>query len=213
MALINDISHIITCLYKLSIPIRNPVPPGRLRKLAAIDVSHLESKDIEHLSKNFPLAPVYALERLRKGNTKRRQLFKYYQLYHDKLARYVDLPPQDDAKSTPSFQLVKQNHGDTAGTCPTPPKEPGTTTLEPQTTPSTDISNEVRPEIHEGGSAGTSHSCCPASDATLTFTNPNQPTSDHVPPPPNVDSAYTGQPFECPYCCTLIALDSMRAWK
>jgi len=174
MSLVNDISHIITCLYKLYIAIRNPVPPDRLHKLAAIDVSHFESKDIKHLSKIFPLAPSYVLERLRRGNTKRRQLLRYYQLYYNKLTHFVDLSTQDDVKPTPSIQLVKR-HDEMANTCPTPPEGPGTapTKLKPRITPSTGIPNEVGPEIHEGDSVGASHSCYQTSYATLTFTQFN----------------------------------------
>ncbi|KAF8417853.1 hypothetical protein EV426DRAFT_515588, partial [Tirmania nivea] len=177
MALVNDISHIITCLYKLFIAIRNPAPPDRLQKLAmSIEDSQSESRDFKYLAKNFQLTPDYLLERLRKGNTKRRQLLRYYQLHHNKLARFVDLPSQDDLKPTPPIRLIFWQHDDIADSCPISPEEPGTvsTALKQQSTPQTSV---------------------------------------RIPPPPNFDAAYNGQPFECPYCFTLITLDNMRSWK
>jgi len=203
MSLVNDISHIITCLYRLFIAIRNPVPPDRLRKLASIDVSHLESRDIKHISEHFPRVPGYLLERLKKANTKRRQLLRYYQLHHDKLARFVDLPPQDNLGPPTTHQIV--NHDELSDAYPVPPEGP-CTELKPRTTLSTVIPNEMRPEIHDRRSADAGHDGSPTSTQQTTI-------HAHVPPPPNFNAAYSGQPFECPYCFTLITLDNMRSWK
>ena len=206
MTLVNDISHIITCLYRLSIAIRDPVPRDMVYKLASIDVSYLEPWDVQHISNKFPKAPDFLIERLGKANTKRRQLLRYHQQHHDKIARYIDLPPQDDLKP---LHLKKRSYNEMDDLYPKT-KGPGTvsTALKSQITVSTIKPKEERPVIHEGGSdAG--HS--PTSYATST--NAILQRSIHIPPPPNFDAAYDGLPFECPYCFTLVTIDNMRSWR
>jgi len=206
MTLINDISHIITCLYKLFIAIRDPAPRDILHKLASIDVSHFELWDVQHISNKFLLAPDFLAQRLGKANTKRRQLLRYRQQHHNKIARYIDLPPQD---SLEPLQLKKRNYNEMNDPY-LEAKGPGTvsTALKSQTTVSTVKPKEVRPVIHEGGSdAGHSQTSYATSNDSA------QHRRIHVPPPPNFDAAYDGQPFECPYCATLITLDSMRSWR
>ena len=84
---VSDITHIITCLNKLSIPIENPALKERLLNIAHIDVSYFEQWDIKHVNDKF--CPVelqnsfriakYLGKRLGKANTRRRQLLKYYE--------------------------------------------------------------------------------------------------------------------------------------
>lgn len=208
ITLINDIAHIITCLYKLFITIRNPVPRDMLHKLASIDVSHFEFWDIQHILNKFRLAPDFLIRRLGKANTKRRQLLKYHQQHHDTIARYVDLPPQDDLEPL-QLRKPKRNYSEIDDPY-LKAKGPGTvsTTLKSQTTVSTIKPKEVRPVIHEGGSdAGHSQT------SYATSIDSTHVRSIHVPPPPGFDVAYDGQPFECPYCFTLITLDNMRSWR
>ena len=56
-SLLNDIRHIITSLYNISIAIRNPVPQERLGKFAAIDVSYFKRWGIDRIKHKFPGAP------------------------------------------------------------------------------------------------------------------------------------------------------------
>ncbi|KAF8438315.1 hypothetical protein BGX38DRAFT_1098108, partial [Terfezia claveryi] len=74
--------------------IRNATPRDRLHKITSIEVSHFEYWDIAHIGSKFPTAASYLIQRLGKANTRRRQLFKYYQQHHGTIARYInrDLP-------------------------------------------------------------------------------------------------------------------------
>ena len=210
LAFVKDVSHIITCLCKLFIAIRNPVPRDRLHKLASIDVSRFEYWDRQHISNKFPAAPKYLVERLGKANTKRRQMLKYYMQHHGKITRYIDLVGFDDFG--PSMQrddvasTSQPSKGDT--------KAPSTvsTTLNSQTTVST-IKPQLKSQqfvINEAGS-DTGHS--QTSYATSTNTSSTQQGRIDIPPPPNFNAAYDGQPFECPYCYTFVILDNLRSWK
>ena len=101
-----DITHIVTCLYKFSNTVRNPVPRERIQKIANINVSHFEVWDIKHMSEMFPTAPIYLIERLGKANTRRRQLLQYLEEHHDKIARYIDADELNENTSTVSQTTV-----------------------------------------------------------------------------------------------------------
>ncbi|KAI5849907.1 hypothetical protein BZA05DRAFT_339219 [Tricharina praecox] len=83
---LGEVRHVVTCLYKFSIAIQNPAPLRRLQKSSVIDVSHFEHFDIQHISNKFPGAHPYLVERLGRSNTRRRQLLRYHELHHDKVA-------------------------------------------------------------------------------------------------------------------------------
>lgn len=88
----SEIIHVITCLYRGSITIRNPAQRDRLQKCASTNVSRYECFDIQHASNKFPKAEEYLIGRLEKANTTHRQLLKYHEKHHKKLARHIDLP-------------------------------------------------------------------------------------------------------------------------
>jgi len=88
--MLDDIAHIISCLYTLSVAMRQPVPQDRHRKYAEIDLSHYEFFDNQHVLEKFPNAKPLLIKRLRSANTQRRQYFKYRQLHHEKIARGLE---------------------------------------------------------------------------------------------------------------------------
>ncbi|RPB22638.1 hypothetical protein L211DRAFT_314263 [Terfezia boudieri ATCC MYA-4762] len=77
----SNITHIITCLYKLSMIIHSPAPRDRLHKSQAIPVAHFLPYEKQHVQDKFPQAPDFLVERLAHANVVRRQLLKYYQLH------------------------------------------------------------------------------------------------------------------------------------
>lgn len=192
VALIIDISHIITCLYKLFIAIRNP-PRNKIHKLGSIKIpSIFETWDIQHISNKFPTAPAFLIERLGKANSTRRQLLQYYKNHHDKIARNVH---SDHPLTIHTDDLGSEGQR----------SETISTALKSHTTVST---IKPKPVVHETGSDG-GHS----QTSYATSANFSQHKRVTIPPPPDFESAYDGKPFECPYCYSLVTVDNMRAWK
>jgi len=101
---LEEVAHVITCLYKFSIAIQNPAPLHRLQKSSLIGVSHFEPFDIQHVSNKFPDAEPYLVQRLGRSNTRRRQLLRYYERHHDEIVgRYglesLVLAPEEQGMS------------------------------------------------------------------------------------------------------------------
>ncbi|KAI5781743.1 hypothetical protein DFH27DRAFT_580291 [Peziza echinospora] len=100
-----DISHIIGCLYKFSVTLRQPALRDRIQKCAKIDVSHYEFWDIKHASEKFPMAPDYLIQRLGKANVKRRQLLLYHKKHHDKITGYINTAA-DNSRSKEAHDIL-----------------------------------------------------------------------------------------------------------
>ena len=218
-SLVSDIMHIITCLYKFSITIQNPAPKERLHKIAHIDVSYFEPWDIKHIEEKFrPVDPQnnfrvanYLSARLGQANTKRRQLLKYRQTHHNKIALYIDDPlPLKGAMERNESKLVTPNTE--YGSFMAPEKIPGLekastvyTTSKSETTLSTVKIELLRPvEIQrdEDQLSQTSYA-----------TSINHTMRTWVPSPPNEITALQGEPFECPYCFTITKIRDRHDWK
>lgn len=82
-----DIEHIVTLLFQLTISIQNPNPRDEPEELTEVDVSSWKQIDISYVQENFPNAPQYLIKRLGQANTKRRQILKYMELYHQNAIR------------------------------------------------------------------------------------------------------------------------------
>ena len=214
-----DITHIITCLYKLSIVIQNPAPKERLHKIARINVSYFEDWDIKHIKEKFCQEPQgdfrvanYLSERLGKANTKRRQLLRYYEAHHQKIAKHIDDP-------SPS----KIVHG------PTSIPTPATTTVGSTTVPE-DISKDLERRTSLYTTTTDSQTTVPTikvqlypaiEDAqgedrlsqTSYATSTNNRMRIRVPPPPDEIEAFDSMPFECPYCFTITTVKGRQDWK
>ena len=95
--LFHDIEQIITCLFRISMTIRNPTPHDRYVKAEDSDASHFEPYDIEHVKQRYPNAPDYLIERIGKSISRRRQYFKYRQLHAAKLKHDFESDDADDS--------------------------------------------------------------------------------------------------------------------
>ncbi|KAI5777176.1 hypothetical protein EDC01DRAFT_624436 [Geopyxis carbonaria] len=93
------IKTIITCLYRLSITIRNPALRDRSQKYARIDLSHYEQWDIRRVADKFINAEDFLTTRLGKANTKRRQYLYYEKIHHENIAEMNDDGLSSFAKS------------------------------------------------------------------------------------------------------------------
>ena len=192
-SLLKDIRHITTSLYNTSTAIRNPVPRERLAKFTAIDVSHFTPLDIEHIRHKFPGAPEYLIKRLGEANCKRRQLLQYYKDNHNKIIRYIDLPLPLPAADTGDKDNVIASSKSPA-TVPTAPQSQATA---------------IRPEdivLEELGSDDDL-------SETVYATSTHEHINIQVLPPPNLGAAFRGEPFQCPYCCQIMKVDTLHSWR
>ena len=188
-----DIHHIIECLYRISTTLNNPVPRERLAKLAAIDVSHFKTREVEHMRHKFPKAPEYLIQRLGEANCKRRQLLQYYKDNHNKIIRYIDLPLPLPAADTGDKDNVIASSKSPA-TVPTAPQSQATA---------------IRPEdivLEELGSDDDL-------SETVYATSTHEHINIQVLPPPNLGAAFRGEPFQCPYCCQIMKVDTLHSWR
>ena len=218
-----DIMHIITCLYKLSITIQNPAPKERLHKIASINVSYFEDWDIKHINEKFCPATEgdfrvaeYLSERLGKANTRRRQLLRYYEAHHKKIAKHIDDPSPSKIVRTPTNtpKPVAPTVTD-GGSTRASERVPGglerraslyTTTTDSQTTVPT-----IKVELNQavGNILLNEDQLSQTSYATST----NHRMRIRVPPPPNEIAAFDDMPFECPYCFTITKIKGRQDWK
>lgn len=205
-----DISHVITCLYKFSIAVRSPAPRDRFRKFSAINMSHYEFFDIQHASHKFPQAPPYLIERMGKANTRRRQLLQYHKEHHREIAQYIDvsLDPQDELEidftkegNQPEVAVIQNQDSVSQGTLTIPASKKSQTTV-----------NTVE-QMHKELDAVDAESDTGRSQASLASSVASGSHSTlHVPLPPPGEAALTGDPFECPYCYSIIIVKSSYAW-
>ena len=185
---LDDIANIISCLYTLSVTIRQPAHQDRLRGYAEIDLSHYESFDNQHVREKFPNAKPFLIKRLVNANTQRRQYFHRAaeianRFKHVEPAISVDKPtlPALDNMAV-SVSVSKSTH----------------------THP---IHRDAQPAI-ESESDG---------DETATSFGTMMETGGakllKVPDPPDADRAFAGDAFQCPYCYSLIIVKNSRAWQ
>lgn len=202
-----DIGHIITCLFRLTISIQNPSPRDKPAKFAAIDVSHFEEYDFNHVSAKFPSAPQYLIKRLSRANTKRRQILKYMEQHHQKLAhdyeqssltdgRHPDLEQvgqhamkdegsgEDDISTRETEHISQSVAGDTA------------TVANTHTTVTTFVEDAFRGEDTEEMIADSQSVTSFATSAGSDITESRL----RVPAPPNAGTDDEDEPFQCPYC-------------
>ena len=213
--LVSNIRHIITCLYRFSIAMRNLVPKECLHTIALIDVSYFEHWDIKHIDEkfcpadsqnNFRVAK-YLIERLGKANTRRRQLLRYFEAHNKKISRYID----DPLKSAVGL-LTNASKQTTHGSARVPENIPDPnraatayTTTQSQTTVSTinaELSQAVEIERDEDWLSQISYA-----------TSTNHTMRICVPSPPSEDAAFGGEPLECPYCFNIIKVRNRMDWK
>ena len=221
---LDDIANIISCLYNLSVAMRQPVPQDRLQKYAAIDLSHYEFFDKQHALEKFPNAKPHLIERLGNANTQRRQYFKYRLLHHEKIAKGLEYigPATSGHKSTlPGLDgaiLVPQSthtHHDAdpiqgrsvtnegAGTVVTAAKTSTTISIVSKSAVVRSVLDTIEVES-EGGKTATSFG---------TIIEGGNVKLLKVPDPPDADRLFAGNAFQCPYCYSLIIVKNSKAWQ
>ncbi|RYP18216.1 hypothetical protein DL765_004073 [Monosporascus sp. GIB2] len=89
--LLGSIKTTITCLFRLSMSIRDPAPNDQSRSIITVDKSHFEEYDMQHAKAKYPGCAGYLVERLGRANSGRRQYLSYREEHHQKLAKDADL--------------------------------------------------------------------------------------------------------------------------
>ncbi|RYP74981.1 hypothetical protein DL771_002629 [Monosporascus sp. 5C6A] len=89
--LLGSIKTTITCLFRLSMSIRDPAPNDQSRSIITVDKSYFEEYDMQHAKAKYPGCADYLVERLGRANSGRRQYLSYREEHHQKLAKDVDL--------------------------------------------------------------------------------------------------------------------------
>lgn len=206
----SEVKHIIGCLYKLSIVIQSPASRDRIERCGKIIVEHYKYFDVAHVSEKFPLAPQYLIDRLGNANTKRRQFFQYLKKHHDKIALYIDAPVQlrIDQPVVAVDLETKVQEADVVPAvkidCATIGQSVIAKTVNTQTTVSTFVERPTRPTGGSvSGQSQISHGTSVGDDAH---------TKLCIPAPPRPGRALDGEPFECPYCFSMIVAEDSRSW-
>ncbi len=82
-----DISHVVDCLLRLSVTIRNPAPHDQFGSRPGTETTvAYEPYDIKHVTEKYPLIEEKLAKRLGKAMTHRRHFFKYREDHHARLA-------------------------------------------------------------------------------------------------------------------------------
>ncbi|KAI8674570.1 C2H2-type domain-containing protein [Fusarium keratoplasticum] len=97
-----DFADVVNCLMRLSVAIRHPAPHDRFVASHAIDTSHYERFDIEHVYSKFKSIDPGLAERLGKAISRRRHFFKYREAHRMKLSHGLDYQYLGDAETIAS---------------------------------------------------------------------------------------------------------------
>ncbi|KAI0425130.1 hypothetical protein F5Y09DRAFT_322466 [Xylaria sp. FL1042] len=96
---LTDINHVVDCLFRLSVTIRNPVPHDQFMSLSGVDTTSYEPYDVNHVLENFPDIDQNLAKRLGRTVTNSRHFFKYRENHHAKLSESID-NEEDPVKDT-----------------------------------------------------------------------------------------------------------------
>ncbi|KAI5810617.1 hypothetical protein BZA77DRAFT_361001 [Pyronema omphalodes] len=111
----DEVGHSISSLFRLTANIQNLASRDRMERIEKIDVSAFGPFDINHVRDKYGLGEdaQYLIERLGKANTKRRQLLKYNEQHHDKIAgrRKDDTGNPGNTDSTAGAEADHQDEG------------------------------------------------------------------------------------------------------
>jgi len=215
-----DINHIITCLYKFSNAIRNPAPTDKLRMYSEIDVTHFEYFDQQHVKEKFPGAAEFLLERLSRANTRRRQILKYHD---ERRAPLFDFPPptgSDAERTRLSSEAVfsaEDGQGEVtvprdcvggSGVLATSVRTPGTIAG------TTTITDTIASVVYVRGEQDNTDSRSDTDHSQTSYGPSDAGDSEifRVPSPPDRDSAYNHELFQCPYCYSMITVTAEYSW-
>ncbi|KKO98717.1 hypothetical protein THAR02_09177 [Trichoderma harzianum] len=109
-AILGDIGHIIDCLLRLSITIRNPARHDQFNSRAGADtVSSYSEWDVKHIREKFDRLDDKLVDRLAMAMSRRRQYIKYREEHSKKLAHgLLDEPGEGENATTIASSIPKK---------------------------------------------------------------------------------------------------------
>jgi hypothetical protein len=113
-----DIGHVIDCLLRLSITIRNPAPHDQFMSHVGAEILiDYEQYDIEHVQEKFPRMESKLTEKLGRAMTSRRFFFKYRKEDYARISGGIvdDPSPAEDGNETTVVSSVPGHHIDGLG--------------------------------------------------------------------------------------------------
>ncbi|KAF2814360.1 uncharacterized protein BDZ99DRAFT_380858, partial [Mytilinidion resinicola] len=173
----------ITCLFRLSMAIRDPAPNTQSGSTIIVDKSYFEHYDIEHVKEKLPGCDKDLTERLGRAISARRQYLNYREEHHRKLTKGIEKL---------GFEEPKTEH--TANSTEASPM--------PKLLSVSKDANEVMDDkVMDDGDDGLSQTSYATSiNATL-----------KVPSLPRV--AQENECYECPLCFMILSIRTKPAWK
>ncbi|KAI1735318.1 hypothetical protein F4680DRAFT_307303 [Xylaria scruposa] len=88
---LDDIGHVIDCMLRLSVAIRNPAPHDQFMSRPGLEaVAHYEPYDKRHVQEKFTQIGDRLAERLGAAITARRRFFRYREDHHTRLSSAID---------------------------------------------------------------------------------------------------------------------------
>ncbi|KAF2144986.1 uncharacterized protein K452DRAFT_284377 [Aplosporella prunicola CBS 121167] len=179
-----------TMLLRLTMAIQNPAPHDQIMNSADADTSFYTPYDIFHVKSKLATATDDIADRLGKAISRRRQFFKYRELHHQKLAYGIQR-----SLGQVSTEETKTEH-------------------QPPTTIASSLPGNVKLSAHPAA-LNLSYDERPESGLTQTSFATSADEGDEkilkIPLLPAVGQ--NGDPFECPYCFTMISIRSNLSWK
>jgi hypothetical protein len=183
-------------------------------------MSHFELFDIaliRHLADKSKGIPEYLIKRLGNANTRRRQLLEYYERHHEKIAApqpQLDPTPEPEQAKIPTQEANTGQDNTPAARGQDITTKADNATLPPATAEQTTVTTfyEAARDVPDARS-DTGHSETSFAPTESTAAGGHELYQILVPRCPNQERAYNGEPFQCPYCFTVIVITSPISWK
>jgi len=185
--LMDAISNSTTGLFQLSMVIRRATPRDRYAKAQSVG-TFIPDFDIDYVRNKFPRANEWLVDRLGKANARRREYFKYCESHHQSLS--------SDVRESRRSETATRSEGYVTGLVPS---TTASTFMEQMASNahanffSEDVSVKSYARsilVREGGGVA---------EPSLTV-------------PPRPKEGLDGLPFECPYCYTILEMESKEVW-
>ncbi|KAM5378828.1 hypothetical protein ACJZ2D_004301 [Fusarium nematophilum] len=181
--ILDEISHVVDCLLRLSVTIRNPAPHDQFLSRAGEGVvKSFVYWDAKHVRDKFTNVDADLANRLGRAMARRRQYFKYREEHKSRLAEGLD---EDEVEFGERATTI-------ASSLPEHLKQ--------------------KFEGTEAGDAQFAILDDSRSDASGTTYATLSPDSTRLRVPP-IPKAHSEGSFKCPFCHMIVSIDTRHAWK
>lgn len=180
---LDEVAHVVDCLLRLSVTIRNPAPHDQFLSRAGQGlVKEFVYWDTKHVRDKFPSGDKDLADRLGRAMARRRQYFKYREEHKSRLAEGL---AEDEVEFGERATTI-------ASSLPEHLKEAGKST--------------------EAGASQFAILDDARSDASATSYATSSPDSTQMRVPPLPKEHIDGS-FKCPFCHMIVSIDTRHAWK